>query len=606
MPVRYKDRLMLVTSAAAMVLVAANGDARAQSPMQGYDLRGTQAPYSQTDAQTPGGYDSGAQDSVSDAYGEPNVSANSTASSSNSSATESNANPDANSSAGSGAGSDASSSTNPRANAAGSAAAGAGVSNSGTTAQDPAGRSNYGRPKLKKSNLYQLPVLEKPRKPGFPKLPPLTTYKSYIGDGATRRLRKNESTAKPDIEGTDPAPTVAALPVLPHPPKPKPDEKPFDPLGVDVGSLRLFPYVEADTGYDSNPNLLAEAVKGSSYLHGETGMRLESEWSQHSLTGEFHAGYYDYFSVPEASRPDANGKLNGRVDLTKFTKLNFESRFSLSTQQPGSAQLAVPGSVTITNRPLVATFGQTVGASQTFNRLTLDLSGTFDRIVFGDATQSDGTELLLSENDYNTYGIVGRASYELTPGMIPFAELRADERRYDGYFDGDGFARDSDGIAAKLGTKFELTRLLTGEIAAGYSERAYADPRLGNLKAPTIDANLVYTASPLTTLTLAAVTDLSETTVANSSGAISRVFSAKLAHALLRNLTLTGTASYQINQYQGVPLTEFVYSAGIGAEYNLTRSVVIRGSFTHARLSSNLAGDDYTSNVFLVGLKLQR
>ena len=38
----------------------------------------------------------------------------------------------------------------------------------------------------------------------------------------------------------------------------------------------------------------------------------------------------------------------------------------------------------------------------------------------------------------------------------------------------------------------------------------------------------------------------------------------------------------------------------------LARSIVVRGSFTHERLKSSAPGSDYTANVFLLGLRLQR
>jgi hypothetical protein len=459
--------------------------------------------------------------------------------------------------------------------------------------------TNYGRPKPKRPKLYQLPNLNKEKPTGFPPLPGLTVYQT-----APKNLKSDQ--AQPGSYTANPPPTFAVLPSLPLPPKPKVEENPYDPLGIDVGSLRLFPYVEGDTGYDSNPNRLADEVVGSTYIHGETGLKVQSQWSQHSFSADLRGGYWDYFSVPLANRPDVAGTIDGRIDVTKETKINLETRFGLTTQQPGSPLLAIPGSVFITNRPLVETVGQTVGVSQDINRLNLDLKGTFDRIVFGDATQSNGTELLLSQNTYNTYGVTGRASYEVTPGVIPFLEMRGDERRYDDSLDVDGFARNSDGLAGKIGSKFELTRLLTGEISAGYADRVYADPRLPHLQAPTVDGSLIYTATPLTTVTLTAATDLSETTVPFASGAVSRIFTGKVSHALLRNLTLVGNASYQINQYEGAPITEQLYSVGLGLEYHLTRSIVVVGNFTHERLSSNSIGDEYTDDRFMVGLKLQR
>jgi len=556
-PVCPKDRLLRVTSAAAMIFAAASVSARAQN----LDLRGTDddPPLPQLSAQDqPAGQDQNGANNGNDAS----------------------ANAGANGAQGQGDGS----TTGPVDAPPSPGAIGPVI--------------NYGWPKPKRPKLYQLPTLQKEKQTGFPPLPRLTTYKTAPFN------RKNDP---PQGSYTsNPPPTFAVIQPLPHPPKPKPDDNPFDPLGIDVGSLRLFPYIEADTGYDSNPNRLAGDVVGSTFVHGETGLTAQSQWSQNNFTANLRGGYWDYFAVPLANRPDVAGTVDGRVDVTRTTKINLETRFGLTTQQPGSPLIAIPGSVFITNRPSVMTYGQTAGVSQDFNRLNLDLRGSFDRIVFGNATQSDGTELLLSQDTFNTYGITGRASYELTPGIIPFIELRGDERRYDSFVDVDGFARNSDGILGRVGSKFELTHLLTGEISAGYASRTYVDPRLPLLQAPTLDASLIYTATPLTTVTLTATTDLSETTAPFSSGAVSRIFIGKVSHALLRDLTLIGTASYQINQYQGVPITEQLYSVGAGLEYHLTRSIVVLGSFTHEQLSSNNSGDAYEDNLFMVGLKLQR
>jgi hypothetical protein len=255
---------------------------------------------------------------------------------------------------------------------------------------------------------------------------------------------------------------------------------------------------------------------------------------------------------------------------------------------------------------MIANYGQTLGVSQQFNRLTLDLRGTFDRTQFGDGTQSNGTQLLLSEDDFNDYGITGRASYELNPGLIPFVQVIGDIRRYDSYLDVYGFARNSDGIAAMAGTTINFSQLLNGEVSAGYAERTYVDPRLPLLAAPTFDASLIYKATPLTTFTVSAATILSETTLIDASGAISNRFTGQVSHALLRNLTLNATAAYQINKYTGAATLEHLWSAGAGLDYNVTRDIVLRGSYAHSELTSNLPGDTFVDDVFLVGLKLQR
>jgi len=55
-----------------------------------------------------------------------------------------------------------------------------------------------------------------------------------------------------------------------------------------------------------------------------------------------------------------------------------------------------------------------------------------------------------------------------------------------------------------------------------------------------------------------------------------------------------------------VSLQETQATGSLQADYALSRSMVVRGSFTHERLKSSLAGNDYTANALLVGLRLQR
>ncbi len=454
---------------------------------------------------------------------------------------------------------------------------------------------NYGPKKPRKPKLYRLHRIVPP---GSPPLPPLTSYRT-----APETLPRGSN---PPLQDPDnPGPTVAVIPLLPRPLRPTPDPTPFAPAGVDVGSLRLVPYVETDTGYDTNPNFLSSEVVGSPYVHGEAGFSAQSLWSQHSLTATLRGGYYDYFRVPAADRPEAAGTVTGRIDVLRDTQINLVSTFDIETQQPGSPVLAIPNSVFITNRPIIATYGQSAGITQEFNRLSVSLKGAFARYSFGDATQSDGTILPLSLDDYNDYGIEGRASYELTPSLIPYVDVLGDRRSYDHLTDIYGFERNSNGVAEKLGATLEFTRLLTGDIALGYADRVYVDPRLPNLAAPTIDTSLIYAITPLTTATLTASTFLSETTLAYASGTISRSVSLNLSHALRPDLMLSATVGYANNVYDGTSIVEQIYSGMLRADYNLSRYVVLTGSVAHQRFQSSAPNSNYTDDVFLLGMRLQ-
>ena len=448
---------------------------------------------------------------------------------------------------------------------------------------------NYGKPKKAPRLL--------PKKNGPQAFRPLPELQPYRTAPAQRRRG-------PLLAAQAPGPTVAAIPELRQPRHAAVEANPYAPVGFDAGSLRLTPYVESDIGYDSDPSRATSQVKGSFYARGEAGVTARSDWSVHEFDATLKGGYSDYFSARDASRPDASVVANARIDATRDTAFDLQGRFALDSQNSSTPGLLT--GTTLRARPLTYAIGASAGVTEKVNRLTLSLRGSIDRYTYEDASLAGGQTVVLSNQNYNAFGLRARAGYEITPGITPFVDVGVDTRRYDSALDGSGFARDSNGYALRGGSSFELTRILTGEVAAGYSHRSYADRRLTDLSGPVFDASLVWSASPLTTVTLRGVADIVETSVANSSGALSRRVSLEMAHSLMRNFTLSGIASYSNTDYQGVGRRENLYSGTLRADYNLTRSVVIRSSFTHERLKSSAPGSDYTANTVLLGLRLQR
>jgi hypothetical protein len=476
-------------------------------------------------------------------------------------------------------------------------------------APDRPGAPSYGkpRPRTKLPKPYPEPFQAHPA-PFAPShaLPALEPYKTSAE--ARRALRLQSHAAHPQTEALrPPPPTVAAKPTIRAKPKPKIEERPYDPLGVEIGSLRLKPFVEASYGYDSNPNRLSVNRTGSKYLRSDAGFDLKSDWSRHELQADLRLGYSDYFDFQAASRPDGVGNLKARYDVSRDTAVNVEGRFTLLTQRPGAPALASGSrSVSVTNRPLVVSAGLSTGVTQKFNRLELSLRGSFDRTVYQNAYYSDGSSLDLARTNYNAYGGTVRAAYEVNPDFKPFLEATLDRRVHDSPVDVYGYRRDSHGLSARGGATVRISELLRGEASGGYAERSYVDPRLVKLRGPTIDAALIYMPSALTTVTLRGTTVLSETTASGAAGVLTRMITAQLSHDLLRNLNVTATGSYVTNDYQGAHIFQEGYTAGVKLEYKITRSIAVRGSFFHERLnSSGNGGFDYTANVFLIGLRLQ-
>ena len=193
--------------------------------------------------------------------------------------------------------------------------------------------------------------------------------------------------------------------------------------------------------------------------------------------------------------------------------------------------------------PIYTTVGGTFGFDQNFNRLQVSGGATVDRTDYQWSKLTDGTSTSNDDRNFTQYGGVGRVSYEVLPGLKPFGEVQGDTRVHDLYLDRNGYARNSTGGYVKAGSSFEFSRLLTGEIAVGWAERTYVDPRLPRLQGLLTTASLVWTATPLTTAKYYTDTQLVETTLPGTSGILVRTHTFEVDHDFRRWLTGIGKFS---------------------------------------------------------------
>ena len=400
---------------------------------------------------------------------------------------------------------------------------------------------------------------------------------------------------------------VATLPdpvmQQPTPVRKRSDEDPFAPVGINVGSINLKPSFDVSGGFDSNPlRRSGTNIKSSSLVRTDAEVRVQSDWSLHALSGGLRGSYQSFIDVSGADRPEIDGRLTYRHDFLRDTQGEFEVRGRVDTQRPGSPDL----SAAVRDRPAVYNYGSSLGVTQKFNRLSVGLRGSVDRTDYEDASLTNGLTLLQSDRNVTQTGVRIRVGYELTPGITPFVDGQFDKRMRDERIDASGFQRDSTGVTGRVGSTFELSRLLTGEVAVGYQERKSSDARIQDLRGTVADGSLLWAITPLTNVRLTLASSLDETSLISSNGVINQRIGLQITHDLWRNLTIGTSIAFDHADYRGISLKEQTLRLGASADYRISRSWVVRTSFTHERLKSSTTGADYTANIFLAGLRLQR
>jgi hypothetical protein len=423
--------------------------------------------------------------------------------------------------------------------------------------------------------------------------------------GAAPRAQLGAATA-PDIAGVvPPSDAVALPPPVVEQPRPRPlppEDDPLGPTGIHAGTFLLRPALEVLAGYDTNPARVPNA-KGSPAFTIAPELVGRSDWERHEFDIAIRGAYYYFPEVSFADRPNLDARANGRIDVSKDTRIDVQGRYLVSTDYPGSPNVAAAD---LAKLPIYTDLGATLGLGQRFNRLDVSLKGTIDRIDWQDSLLTDGIHQSNADRNYDQYGTRLRGSYEVLPGLKPFAEVDADTRVHDLKIDRTGADRDSDGVAVKAGTTFEFTRTLTGEISVGYLNRYYVDPTLPNIHAPLLDAALIWAATGLTTVKFAAKTTVDESVLQRVSGVLRHDNGIEISHALRRWLIATTKFGYEIDDYIGSFRQDHRYVASLAMTYKISRDLWFKSELREEWLSSNVPNSNYWATIALIGLRLQR
>jgi hypothetical protein len=423
-----------------------------------------------------------------------------------------------------------------------------------------------------------------------------------------RPLPPSRNAAKPPVS----AAVAGTVPGQPPRRRLKFDDDPFAPLGDYAGSFLIKGAVELNGGYDSNPSRTA-TKRGSGFYKVSPELMVTSDWERHALVADLRGSFTGYghnFESPPGTvssaptnldRPDFNGHVDGRLDASRDTRLLGQGRLIVGTDNPGSPNVQAG----LAKYPIFTTTGASAGIDQKFNRLQLTAVGNADRTVYQNSSLTDGSSSTNIDRNYNQYGGVGRASYDLFPGVKPFVEAEGDTRIHDTAVDRFGYQRDSNGGYAKAGTSFELSRILTGEASIGYAARTYTDPRLLKLSGLLTGASLVWSMSPLTTVKFDSTTSIDESTLSGVSGVLTRTYTAEVDHDFRRWLTAIGKFTYATYDYQGSNRSDRFASIEGDLVYKLNRNIWVKGQLRYDKLDSNVVGGSYNATVVMLGVRLQ-
>lgn len=375
---------------------------------------------------------------------------------------------------------------------------------------------------------------------------------------------------------------------------------PYDATGVKLGSFILYPEAEIGAGGFNNLLRAAQDRRDEIALEVRPGVRAVSTWGVHAI--ELGARGLASFHSELPSEDDRAWTIEGRGRLDITRRTNIEA--SLSHDVAQETRGTINSRSGFGGRPDVTTDRLGAALNHRFNRLRLQLRGA---VTERDHAPDPGLAISNDDRDATLQEAAIRASWDFKPELSVFGEGGRDERDYRSASRGDGLRRDSSGERYRAGVSFGNTgQVLRGEVSVGSLTQRFEDERLREISGVVVDANVAWRMSPHSSLLISARTDVGESTVAGSGGALVRSVGGEVRHAFRRHLV--GAAGIRLTRadYAGIDLVEQDVTTTAGLEYFMSREATLFGRFAHVDYTTSAPASDYTADEVRLGLRVRR
>lgn len=373
--------------------------------------------------------------------------------------------------------------------------------------------------------------------------------------------------------------------------RPRPE---YDPLGIRAGTFLLFPSVAVEGGYDDNVYAQEDDEQDDFFAVVRPQINARSDWNRHALNLRAGVEGTKYLEENDNDYVDFFSSADGRLDITRDNiligglELNrlHEDRESPDDEGEGN-------DLTEYWNPIAR-----LAYRRNFNRIYGLVGADFTRFDFEDSDDND--------RDRNQYRGRLRGGYEISPRIAGFGEGIYEIRDYDDTPNRGGVDRNSEGYSLRGGVEIDITGLLFGELALGYTHREYDDDDLDDVGGLGGGGVLTWNVTPLTTIIFEATGEVRETTVDfegdEASGRFDKELGVDVTHELLRNVLLNANASYTRSDFEGTERSDDTYRVGGGVTYLINRNLSLDASYRFSNRQSDDSDAEYTRNIFLVGV----
>ncbi len=382
--------------------------------------------------------------------------------------------------------------------------------------------------------------------------------------------------------------------------RPRSRVDPYAQQGIDTGAFLLLPSLEVSGLVSSNAARSSSNADGDVGLRLRPSLRLESQWSRHSLSGSASANTERFLDNEDLKTVGADVSVAARIDIRRTTRADLTAQYALTST--GTENSGVPA--TASGKRLDQTFGLGAGLTHDLGDVEGGLRLALQRNVFGDLDLVGGGTEDNADRDYTELTLAARAGLRSGGILQPFGEVAYVPRFHDKRRDRNGVKRNSQGLRLTVGTTIADDPIWTGDIALTFDVRDYEDASLRTATSPGVVANLTWQPTDLTRFEFNSGASLSETIAAGESATKTWTAGVKGTHALRENLDVTAGLGFTLERAAGETSTRTTGTLGVNWEMN--PYLVWGASYEGTWFNGELAGSDYTDHRLLTSVIIRR
>jgi hypothetical protein len=409
-----------------------------------------------------------------------------------------------------------------------------------------------------------------------------------------------------------PTPTVPSAPELPPPPgQPstagqtvtglfRPE---FAPIGARLGDFFWFPRAEVDQSFNSNIFALPSPTFDWITTLAPS-FDLLSNFPSNALN--LHAGAAAQFYAKDPTQNTASGYVSTDSILQVN---NISSIIGGASWNHTYIPRGTPNSPTNAATPVTYdTYTAHVGYAETGLRLGYGVDMAIGSTQYNSAPAAGGGVLDEAYQNTLTPQVTGQVSYEFIPDYSGFVRLSY------AYYDYPHIAPGGENTSGNVyrvdaGLNIAPRHLIWGQVYFGYLYQSYQTASLGTFSAPDYGGRLFWTPTPLWTVTVNGLRDFvsasTNPALGIGQGYLQSIIGANVDHELRYNVILNANASYENDNFIGIPRTDNVFSAGAGVRYLVNRNLFLGGTYNYYQRTSNASGISYTQSIVMLQIGTQ-